>query len=250
MSGGGPSPRDGGGRAHRSSSASDRALDAARNRSSTGASSPSAPAAQSSAAPRRAPRYSSSSGSPPRSHSRAAGTRCRRTARPAASSSSQRASRGHAVSRASWTTSSTSPSTESSRRPTKASTTARRRRVVEIQLGQGQRPADERAAVVGVGQSQEQPARRLLALLVQSGEGGLRRAGERAGDAAGLQVAGKGQPVPPSPFPRADEGCGEQGQGCGPSSDVGHARRRRARYPRSGRRPPPASVRPRAVRRR
>ena len=65
-------------------------------------------------------------GPPAVSHSRAAGARCRRTARPAASSSSQRASRGHAVSSASWATSSRSPSTDSRRRPTKTSTICRR----------------------------------------------------------------------------------------------------------------------------
>ena len=180
-----------------------------------------ASAAQSRAAERRAPRNNSSSGSPCRCHSWAAGARCRRTARPAASSSSHRASRGHEVSSASCVTSRTTPSTVSRRRATNASTTVRRVPLLHVQLGQGQRPADERTAVVGVGEPHEESTRGLPPLVVEREVDGLRRPGERAGDAAGLQIAGQGEAVAPAVLPGADQRRRQQRQRRRPPGDVG-----------------------------
>ena len=86
--------------------------------------------------------------------------------------------------------------------------------------------------------------------LVQGGVGGLRRPGQRAGDAAGLEVAGQGEPVAPAPLPGADQRRRQQRQRAGPAQDVGHDGVEQLRIRPSGRRRPPARGRPRAARRR
>ena len=179
------------------------------------------------------------------------GSRCRRTARPTASSSSQRANRGHAVSSASWATSRRSPSTTSSRRTTKASTTARRPAPsarVELQLGEG---TGRRTSAPPSSTSASRTSRRRAsapARLVKGRVGVLGGPAERAGDAAGLEVAGEGQPVRPAAAPRCRPAPSRAAAEQRAAPRRRPRRRRGVRPPPSGRPQPLAPARPRAVR--
>ena len=192
---------------------------------STAVGSSGAPAAQSSAAPRRAPRYSSSSGSPRRCHSSAAGVEMPAhrapdgvvlqpsgQPRPCGQQRLVRDVEAVAVH-------DEQPPVDEGVHHRTACVAVR---PVERQLGEGSGTPDECAALVGVRQPHEQPPGQLLARRVQRGVGRLRRSGERAGDAAGLEVAGQGQPIVPAALPGADERRREQRQGAGPAADVGH----------------------------
>ena len=92
---------------------------------------------------------------------------------------------------------------------------------VQVQLGERHRPPHERPAVVDVGEPHEQAAGQLPPGVVQRAVGGLGRPGERAGDAAGLQVAGEREPVAAAPLPGADQRRRQQRQRARPAQDVG-----------------------------
>ena len=103
---------------------------------------------------------------PRRCHSWAAGARCRRTPRPAASSSSQRTSRGQAgQQRLVRDVEQIAVDRRAAAAPRRRRSTARRARHGRRpgRARPGERPPDERPAVVGVGQPDEQAAGGLAA---------------------------------------------------------------------------------------
>ena len=91
----------------------------------------------------------------------------------------------------------------------------------QVQLRERQRAPHQRAAVVGVGQPDEQPAGEVLTVLVQFSVGGLGGPGQRTGDAPGLQVAGERQPVAAATFPGADQSGRQQRQRPRLAEDIG-----------------------------
>ena len=197
------------------SSASARAFDASRNSRSPAVSSSSAAPAQSRAAPSRAPRYSSSSGRPRRCHSCAAGSgaagRRGRPRRPPATGpgAASRSAAPRARRRAVAVDATAAGAPRRRRRPCGARASV----AVQVELGQraaasgrAHRPRRCRPAARAVGG--RPPARSSSSAAV----GRLRRPGERARDAAGLQVAGEGEPVAPAALPRADQRRREQRQ--------------------------------------
>ena len=95
---------------------------------------------------------------------------------------------------------------------------------VEVELLQPGGAPDERTALVGVGQPDEQSAGGLPLFLVQCCPGLLRGTGQGSRDAAGLQVAGEGEPIPPPALPRTDQRGREQGQRPRSPEDVGDHR--------------------------
>jgi hypothetical protein len=95
---------------------------------------------------------------------------------------------------------------------------------VQVELGEPGRSPDERTALVGVGQPDEQAPGDLALLLVQGRPGRLGGPAQRSRDAAGLQVSGQGEPIPSPALPGADQRRREQGQGTRPAEDVGDHR--------------------------